>query len=65
MNTVIANIVIIAFISSIGAFIMKLIQGYVPFENALFLIIQEKNLYIRIKNDMFFLIKKIKDEVLK
>ncbi|MGJ5703192.1 sulfite exporter TauE/SafE family protein, partial [Staphylococcus equorum] len=29
----------IAFISSIGAFFIKLIQGYIPLEDALFLII--------------------------
>ena len=39
MNTVVANSIVIAFISSIGAFIIKLIQGYIPLENALFLII--------------------------
>lgn len=39
MNTVVANSIVIAFISSIGAFIIKLIQGFVPFEDALFLII--------------------------
>ena len=39
MDTVVANSIVIAFISSIGAFIIKLIQGYVPFEDALFLII--------------------------
>ena len=39
MNTVVANSIVIAFISSIGAFIIKLIQGYIPFEDALFLII--------------------------
>ncbi|WP_210140997.1 sulfite exporter TauE/SafE family protein [Staphylococcus sp. GDX8P113P-2] len=39
MNMVVANSIVIAFISSIGAFIIKLIQGFVPFEDALFLII--------------------------
>ena len=39
MNMVVANSIVIAFISSIGAFIIKLIQGYIPLENALFLII--------------------------
>ncbi|MDW4475645.1 sulfite exporter TauE/SafE family protein [Staphylococcus saprophyticus] len=39
MNMVVANSIVIAFISSIGAFIIKLIQGYIPFEDALFLII--------------------------
>lgn len=39
MNTVITNSIVIAFISSIGAFIIKLVQGFVPFEDALFLII--------------------------
>lgn len=39
MNTVVANSIVIAFISSIGAFIIKLIQGYIPLEDALFLII--------------------------
>ena len=39
MNPGVANSIVIAFISSIGAFIIKLIQGFVPFEDALFLII--------------------------
>ena len=39
MNTVVANSIVITFISSIGAFIIKLIQGYIPLEDALFLII--------------------------
>lgn len=39
MNMVVANSIVIAFISSIGAFIIKLIQGYIPLEDALFLII--------------------------
>ncbi len=30
MNTVVANSIVIAFISSIGAFVIKLIQGYIP-----------------------------------
>lgn len=39
MNTVVANSIVIAFISSIGAFLVKLVQGYVPLGNAMFLII--------------------------
>ncbi|MEX5963407.1 sulfite exporter TauE/SafE family protein [Staphylococcus ureilyticus] len=39
MNMVVANSIVIAFISSIGAFIIKLIQGYIPLEDALFLVI--------------------------
>lgn len=39
MNTVVANSIVIAFISSIGTFLIKLIQGYIPIEDALFLII--------------------------
>ncbi|MGS0657345.1 sulfite exporter TauE/SafE family protein [Staphylococcus arlettae] len=39
MNTVVTNSIIIAFISSIGAFVIKLVQGYIPPEDALFLII--------------------------
>lgn len=39
MNTVVANSIVIAFISSIGAFVIKLIQGYIPLYDALFLII--------------------------
>jgi uncharacterized membrane protein YfcA len=39
MNMVVANSIVIAFISSIGAFIIKLIQGYIPFKDALCLII--------------------------
>ncbi|MFU0762168.1 sulfite exporter TauE/SafE family protein [Staphylococcus pasteuri] len=39
MNTVVANSIVIAFISSIGAFIVKLVQGYIPLDSALFLII--------------------------
>lgn len=40
MNTVVANSIVIAFISSIGAFVIKLIQGYIPLYDALFLIIR-------------------------
>src|SRR5699024_317258 len=39
MNTVVTNSIVIAFISSIGAFIIKFIQGYIPLESAIFLII--------------------------
>jgi len=39
MNTVVANSIIIAFISSIGAFVIKLLQGYIPLGEALILII--------------------------
>ncbi|NBK47156.1 sulfite exporter TauE/SafE family protein [Staphylococcus delphini] len=39
MNTVVANSIVIAFVSSIGTFIVKLIQNYVPIVDALFLII--------------------------
>lgn len=39
MNTVVANSIVIAFLSSIGAFTVKLIQGYVPISSAIFLII--------------------------
>ncbi|MGW7899812.1 sulfite exporter TauE/SafE family protein [Staphylococcus shinii] len=39
MNTVVTNSIVIAFISSIGAFIIKFIQGYIPIESAIFLII--------------------------
>ncbi len=39
MNTVVTNSIIIAFISSIGAFVIKLVQGYIPLEDALFLVI--------------------------
>lgn len=39
MNTVVANSIVIAFMSSIGAFVIKFIQGYIPFEDAIFLII--------------------------
>ncbi|WP_210619526.1 sulfite exporter TauE/SafE family protein [Mammaliicoccus lentus] len=39
MNTVVANSIVIAFMSSIGAFVIKFIQGYIPLEDAIFLII--------------------------
>ena len=39
MNTVVANSIVIAFMSSIGAFIIKFMQGYIPMADALFLII--------------------------
>ncbi|WP_323703655.1 sulfite exporter TauE/SafE family protein [Mammaliicoccus sp. Dog046] len=39
IKTVIANSIVIAFLSSIGAFAIKLMQGYIPIEDALFLII--------------------------
>lgn len=39
MNTVVTNSIVIAFLSSIGAFIVKLLQGYVPISAAIFLII--------------------------
>ncbi|MDG0841860.1 sulfite exporter TauE/SafE family protein [Staphylococcus equorum] len=39
MNTVVANSIVIAFMSSIGAFIVKFMQGYIPMTDALFLII--------------------------
>lgn len=39
MNTVVANSIVIAFISSIGAFIIKLLQGYIPLLEAISLII--------------------------
>ncbi|MHD0447240.1 sulfite exporter TauE/SafE family protein [Staphylococcus cohnii] len=39
MNTVVANSIVIAFMSSIGAFVIKFIQGYIPIEDAVFLII--------------------------
>src|SRR5699024_3763757 len=39
MNMLVADSIVIAFISSIVAFIIKLIQGYIPLEDALFLII--------------------------
>ncbi|PCF49680.1 sulfite exporter TauE/SafE family protein [Staphylococcus delphini] len=39
MNTVVANSIVIAFVSSIGTFVVKLIQNYVPIVDALFLIV--------------------------
>ncbi|MEK4560680.1 sulfite exporter TauE/SafE family protein [Staphylococcus sp. FSL K6-3157] len=39
MNTVVANSIVIAFMSSIGAFVIKFMQGYIPMTDALFLII--------------------------
>src|SRR5699024_1651219 len=39
MNTVVANSIFIAFVSSIGAFVIKFIQGYIPITDAIFLII--------------------------
>ena len=39
MNTVVANSIVIACMSSIGAFVIKLMQGYVPLGNAIFLIV--------------------------
>lgn len=39
MNTVITNSIVIAFISSIGAFIIKLLQGYIPVNSAIPLIL--------------------------
>src|SRR5699024_3926018 len=39
MNTVVTNSIVIAFISSIAAFIIKFIQAYIPVESAIFLII--------------------------
>ena len=39
MNAVVVNGIVIAFISSIGTFIIKFIQGYIPLEETLFLII--------------------------
>ncbi|WP_353458485.1 sulfite exporter TauE/SafE family protein [Staphylococcus coagulans] len=39
MNTVVANSIVIAFLSSIGAFVVKLFQGFIPIEDAMFLII--------------------------
>lgn len=39
MNTVVTNSIVIAFISSIGAFIIKLLQGYIPFNSAIPLIL--------------------------
>lgn len=39
MNTVVANSIVIAFMSSIGAFVIKFMQGYIPMTDALFLIL--------------------------
>ncbi|KRG08569.1 sulfite exporter TauE/SafE family protein [Staphylococcus sp. NAM3COL9] len=39
MKTVVANSIVIAFMSSIGAFVIKFMQGYIPMTNALFLIL--------------------------
>lgn len=39
MNTVVTNSIVIAFISSIGAFIIKLLQGYIPINSAIPLIL--------------------------
>ena len=39
MNTVVTNSIVIAFISSIGAFVMKLFQGFVPVEHAIWMVI--------------------------
>ena len=39
MNTVVTNSIVIAFISSIGAFIIKLLQGYIPVSSAIPLIL--------------------------
>lgn len=39
MKQVVTNSIVIAFISSLGAFVVKLIQGFIPFEEALGLII--------------------------
>ncbi|MGU3342561.1 sulfite exporter TauE/SafE family protein [Staphylococcus succinus] len=39
MDAVVTNSIVIAFISSIGSFIIKLIQGYIPLESAILLII--------------------------
>ncbi len=39
MNTVVTNSIVIAFISSIGAFIIKLLQGYIPVNSAISLIL--------------------------
>lgn len=39
MNTVVSNSIVIAFMSSIGAFVIKFMQGYIPMTDALFLII--------------------------
>ena len=39
MNTVVTNSIVIAFISSIGEFIIKLLQGYIPVNSAIPLIL--------------------------
>lgn len=39
MNTVVTNSIVIAFISSVGAFIIKLLQGYIPVNSAIPLIL--------------------------
>ncbi len=39
MNTVVTNSIVIAFISSIGVFIIKLLQGYIPVNSAIPLIL--------------------------
>ena len=39
MNTVVTNSIVIAFISSIGAFMIKLLQGYIPINSAIPLIL--------------------------
>ena len=39
MNTVVTTSIVIAFISSIGAFIIKLLQGYIPVNSAIPLIL--------------------------
>ena len=39
MNTVVANSIVIAFISSIGAFVMKAFQGYIPLDLAVAIIL--------------------------
>ena len=39
MNTVVTNSIVIAFISSIGAFIIKLLQGYIPVNSGIPLIL--------------------------
>ena len=39
MNTVVANSIVIAFISSIGSFVIKLFQGFIPIADAIPLVI--------------------------
>ena len=39
MNMVVTNSIVIAFISSIGAFMIKLLQGYIPINSAIPLIL--------------------------